>query len=30
MDSLVGFDDDAQVFNLVVEELGHGDLVVGV
>jgi len=26
MDSLVGFDDDAQVFNVVVEELGHGDL----
>jgi hypothetical protein len=28
MDSLVGFDDDALVFNAVVEELGHADLVV--
>jgi hypothetical protein len=28
LDSLVGFDDDAMVFNAVVEELGHEDLVV--
>jgi len=30
MDSLVGFDDDAQVFNVVVETLGHEDLAVTV
>ncbi len=30
MDSLVGFDDDAEVFNVVVEELGHGDLAVSI
>lgn len=30
MDSLVGFDDDALVFNAVVEHLGHGDLAVDI